>query len=397
MLRAMASRGSPMVFLRPRVARANLHRGGAGIQCVRFPGGPDAEPGFFVVGGARRPERGRIQGTKGHSTRRTVACVSWRAFASHNSARNRRFKSSRPGAGDGETAVGALDGGVISARQAQTNRLHRFYVDELLPSAGGDVFLDGDESKHATKALRLKPGDLLEVCDGKGGVGLGEFVALETGDRGRDANVRVSLSSVSRHEFAGPKWNLVVACGGLKGGRADWLVEKSAEIGAHTLTPLMSERSNSIGGQREAHKNPKKSKNAKNDGDTESGREARWARVAHAASKQCLRAHALEIASPVAFHDLLTMIRESDEVVLLCAAGAPPLRFALEEKNMQDHGGTLLVGPEGDFTDLEIELLVDAGAVPVGLGPLRLRVETAAIAVMACVGMMHPREQPPGC
>ena len=54
-------------------------------------------------------------------------------------------------------------------------------------------------------------------------------------------------------------------------------------------------------------------------------------------------------------------------------------------------------GPEGDFTPEEVETLVAAGARPVGLGPLRLRVETAAVAIMSCVSMTHPRTQPPGC
>ena len=63
----------------------------------------------------------------------------------------------------------------------------------------------------------------------------------------------------------------------------------------------------------------------------------------------------------------------------------------------EDGGGVLIVGPEGDFTPEEVELLVAAGARPVGLGPLRLRVETAAVAIMSCVSMTHPRAQPPGC
>ena len=50
-----------------------------------------------------------------------------------------------------------------------------------------------------------------------------------------------------------------------------------------------------------------------------------------------------------------------------------------------------------DFTSEEVETLVAAGARPVGLGPLRLRVETAAVAIMSCVSMTHPRTQPPGC
>ena len=60
-------------------------------------------------------------------------------------------------------------------------------------------------------------------------------------------------------------------------------------------------------------------------------------------------------------------------------------------------GGVLLVGPEGDFTDEEVEALIRAGAKPVGLGPLRLRVETAAVSLVACVAVMHPGEAPPGC
>ena len=64
---------------------------------------------------------------------------------------------------------GASDTGLEAAREAQAARLHRFYVDEPLPESGGTVYLDRDESRHAVRALRLKPGDALEVCDGRGG------------------------------------------------------------------------------------------------------------------------------------------------------------------------------------------------------------------------------------
>ena len=75
------------------------------------------------------------------------------------------------------------------------------------------------------------------------------------------------------------------------------------------------------------------------------------------------------------------------------------MRRALENAHpeKENAGGLLLVGPEGDFTDDELARLAEAGAVAVGLGPLRLRVETAAIAIMACVGMMHPAREPPSC
>jgi 16S rRNA (uracil1498-N3)-methyltransferase len=109
-------------------------------------------------------------------------------------------------------------------------------------------------------------------------------------------------------------------------------------------------------------------------------------------------------------------------VALLAAAGAPPLREVLRGVGggggggggegeggegggggegagsvRRTGGGVLLVGPEGDFTDEEVEALIRAGAKPVGLGPLRLRVETAAVSLVACVAVMHPGEAPPGC
>jgi 16S rRNA (uracil1498-N3)-methyltransferase len=145
-------------------------------------------------------------------------------------------------------------------------------------------------------------------------------------------------------------------------------------------------------------------------GETKRGREGRWVRVAAAASKQCLRTHALVVESPCAFDALLRRVRDAP-IALLAAAGAPPLRDALRDADGDDGddgetasgpgrgatGGLLIVGPEGDFTEDELGALIDAGATPVGLGPLRLRVETAAVALMACVGMMHPRKPPPGC
>ena len=406
MLRAMASRAAPRLLLRPRGSGASARR----VQCVRFRAGASG----FGGGEANIVDRGRV--SRARYQARGVGLVFPRARGVP-----RDVSSASAASGDGETAVGAADGGVAAAREAQTNRYHRFYVDEPLPPAGGVVLLGRDESKHAMKALRLKPGDFLEVCDGVGGVGVGQLIGTEPSEEGgrkgaRDAAAAaVALDAVATAPFGGPEWHLVVACGGLKGGRADWLVEKSAELGAASLVPLKTERSPTVGPDRGDRKGNKgKGGRARRDagdagdaGDDDddaslSGREGRWSRVASAASKQCLRAHALRIAPPLAFDHLLERVRSAD-VALLAAAGAPPLRRVMEEnaerfgKEKRNAGGLLLVGPEGDFTDDELARLAEAGAVAVGLGPLRLRVETAAIAIMACVGMMHPAREPPSC
>jgi len=406
MLRAMASRAAPSLLLRPRGSGASARR----VQCVRFRAGASG----FGGGEANIVDRGRV--SRARYQARGVGLVFPRARGVP-----RDVSSASAASGDGETAVGAADGGVAAAREAQTNRYHRFYVDEPLPPAGGVVLLGRDESKHAMKALRLKPGDFLEVCDGVGGVGVGQLIGTEPSEEGgrkgaRDAAAAaVALDAVATAPFGGPEWHLVVACGGLKGGRADWLVEKSAELGAASLVPLKTERSPTVGpdrGDRKGNKGKggrgrRDAGDAADDGDDDddaslSGREGRWSRVASAASKQCLRAHALRIEPPLAFDHLLERVRSAD-VALLAAAGAPPLRRVMEEnaerfgKEKRNAGGLLLVGPEGDFTDEELARLAEAGAVAVGLGPLRLRVETAAVAIMACVGMTHPAREPPSC
>lgn len=310
---------------------------------------------------------------------------------------------------EGETAAGASDSGYAAAREAQAARLHRFYVDDPLPSSGGTFHLGREESRHATKALRLKPGDRLEVCDGAGGLVVAELVGME--GSGRDGGVAAvaAVGEVRRVPFAGPKWDVAVACGSLKGGRADWLVEKCSELGASSLVPLLTERSGSVGGSSSSSGDNKRGKNRGkgfNDGDELTGREGRWERVAAAAMKQSLRNHRLVVHPALTTTQLCEMVRRAP-VALLCAAGGPPLREVMSmaesrtgdgvEAGYSEGGGVLIVGPEGDFTPEEVETLVAAGARPVGLGPLRLRVETAAVAIMSCVSMTHPRTQPPGC
>lgn len=262
------------------------------------------------------------------------------------------------------------DEGSTTSERLHAPSLHRFYVDEPF-GAGARVALSREESRHATRALRLKPGDALEVCDGVGGLGLGRL--METTAKGNEAVVEVE-AMIEDELGSGMDWEVVAAFGGLKGGRGDWLVEKAAELGARTLTPLLTERSAAIG---------------KGEG---SGRESRWGRVAHAASKQSLRACGLIVNAPTDVAELCAEIERdgSSRLTLLAAAGAPPIGDVVRAAGADvARSGRILIGPEGDFTDEEIERMVRAGARPVGLGALRLRVETAAISALAAVSALN--------
>lgn len=206
---------------------------------------------------------------------------------------------------------------------------------------------------------------------------------------------------------SGWQWDVACACGSLKGGRSDWLVEKAAELGAAALTPLLTQRSPTVGSSGGEDERPaaaaRSSRRAGrrrgddaggDDGEATdaagSGREGRWARVATAAMKQCLRPHALELRPPCTVEQLCERIRAADAALVGVGPSAPPLHQVaaqLPAAPAQPLHGLLCIGPEGDWTPEELQALLAAGARPVALGDLRLRAETAAVALLAVVRM----------
>lgn len=262
--------------------------------------------------------------------------------------------------------------------------------------------LPAEEARHARVALRLREGDALEVCDGRGAV-------VQAVIAGSDKNGMTARAVAPPVLVPLPlwQWQVAVACGSLKGGRADWLVEKCAELGASALVPLLTERSRIVGGAGGRQGREKLVQKRREDGDeadqsmsaSEGGREARWLRVSTAAMKQCLRAHSMHITAPCTV-DALCADLQGASAVFVGVAGAPPLHQAAAEvaQRLQPAGevdstsrrGVLLIGPEGDFTQQELANLAAAGATPVGLGDLRLRAETAAVTMLAYVRLAFP-------
>jgi len=209
----------------------------------------------------------------------------------------------------------------ISTTICTASSLPRLYFTERpldTLKEGSFIKLSNEESRH-TLSLRLKEGDSIEIADGQGNVATAELTDIT--NRRKSAR----LTSPPRH-IALPhwKWELYVACGSLKGGRGDWLVEKASELGAHMFVPLLTARSFVLGSagmrnkQQMMMKMKKKKtmmdKNSDEDDDGNytdgasipvaeeekgtSGREERWARVSMAAAKQCLRAHTMVVAPP---------------------------------------------------------------------------------------------------
>lgn len=149
--------------------------------------------------------------------------------------------------------------GAPAAGDTPRGGLPRFHVDVLPLSEGATVQVQGPELWHMTRALRLKEGDRVELFDGRGRLLRGAI--RRVGPAGADV---AALEPPRQLAPAGSQWTLCAACGALKGGRADWLVEKCTELGAAAFVPLLTARSPKAG----------------------DGRVDRWERVALAAAKQ---------------------------------------------------------------------------------------------------------------
>jgi 16S rRNA (uracil1498-N3)-methyltransferase len=145
----------------------------------------------------------------------------------------------------------------------------------------------------------------------------------------------------------------------------DLLVEKAVELGCAGLVPVECERCvRRVAGPRLA----------------------RWRRIASEAMKQSRRAHLADVFEPLDFDEAAGMAGDFDLVLL--ASEAPAVRPLKEVARAGPAAVALWVGPEGGFTDPEVEALMSAGAETFSLGAYRLRSETAALAALAAVGVL---------
>ncbi|KAL0422512.1 UNVERIFIED_CONTAM: Ribosomal RNA small subunit methyltransferase E [Sesamum latifolium] len=247
--------------------------------------------------------------------------------------------------------------------------LPRFFSETLPPSKahsspGGVVRVEGDEFWHMTRVLRLGINDRVELFNGKGGLVGGR---IENIDR-----AGVDFIALENPKLVSPKttqWHIFAAFSTLKGGRADWLVEKCTELGASSVTPLLTERSQSIS----------------------ENRVDRLQRVVLAAAKQSQRLHEMILKPPIVVGELLPVVAHS-RLSFVAAAEATPV-FKTLSSLQKEPSGVIIIGPEGDFTEKELNSIMEAGAIAVGLGPLRLRVETATVALLSALMLWSDSHQ----
>jgi len=251
--------------------------------------------------------------------------------------------------------------------------MHRFYVDPR--ESGNDrLELSEREAHHAANVLRLKEGERVVVLDGQGS----EICCnvQKVGKRG------VILQVYQRNKVAPLPYQLTVVQAIPKGKTMETIVQKAAELGAWKVVPIITDRTVT-----------------QLDEDRSESKIEKWTWIAIDAIKQCGSTWLPKIAEPIRPAAYLGM-RDSSELTLIASlqpgAKHPRLHFREFER---EHGRrpksiSVWVGPEGDFTPAEVNTVLSSGALPITLGPLVLRSETAAFYCLSMVNyeMQSPRD-----
>jgi 16S rRNA (uracil1498-N3)-methyltransferase len=234
------------------------------------------------------------------------------------------------------------------------SRTARFHVDELPSEEGARLTLESEEAHHAISVLRLIPGSEVELFDGEGGAG--RFRVLEAGKRG------LSLALVARtDEDRESRCRVTLAFAPPRPKRTLSLIEKATELGVARFVPIETVRTRAALPARALPK---------------------LQRRAVEAAKQCGRNRLPTFGESVGLEALVA--QEKAELNLLPdTVGGRPLREVVRGRDVRSV--LFVIGPEGGFDDAERLVLRGAGFEPVVLGRSILRVETAALAVLACL------------
>ncbi|MEX1192284.1 MAG: 16S rRNA (uracil(1498)-N(3))-methyltransferase [Brumimicrobium sp.] len=206
-----------------------------------------------------------------------------------------------------------------------------------------ELVLPPEESKHACKVLRMKNGDQLSIVNGKGD----ELIAEIIDDHYKKCVVkRVNFIHESPDDY-----EIHIAIAPTKmNDRFEWFLEKATELGIHKITPLLCSNS-----------------------ERKKIKLERYEKIVIAAMKQSKRLYLPEL------NQLTTLDAFIDKYPSGLLAHCYDEEKNKVHNSLNNKNCPILIGPEGDFTNLEVEKLVQSGYVPISLGKTRLRTETAGI------------------
>lgn len=241
--------------------------------------------------------------------------------------------------------------------------MHLFYCQNVEK----DRFLNEEESHHCVKVLRCAIGDAIQVMDGKGNL---FNCAIEIAN-----HRRVAVRIKKKIESAKPKYNLTIAIAPTKNiDRLEWFLEKATEIGISRIIPILCDNS-----ERKIIKNE------------------RLEKVLVSAMKQSMQTYMPVLEELTTVSELLaryasvpnSSVNTSTQKFIAHCHNMP--KVALKTACATDKDVLILIGPEGDFSEKEVEKAILAGFKTISLGQSRLRTETAGIVACHTVNLVNEK------
>ena len=230
--------------------------------------------------------------------------------------------------------------------------MNLFYTPDL---SGDCHVLKDQESKHAVKVLRLKAGDTIYMVNGKGSL----YKGIISGITPHECHVQITEKIT---EYGRRDHYLHIAVAPTKNiDRIEWFVEKATEIGINEITPILCEHS-----------------------ERKTIRTDRIEKIMVSAMKQSGKAYLPTFNSMVSFEELVSNPFHGGKFIAHCyEQEKTPLIKAIT-----DNSNLIIIGPEGDFSEKEINNAITHYFTPVSLGNSKLRTETAALVACHTVSLL---------
>lgn len=234
----------------------------------------------------------------------------------------------------------------------------KFFITDYDLSMNSEAYILGEDARHLKKSLRIRPGDEITVCDGKGK----DFKALVKSLENDAVLVRVT-DELPRNNEPGLKVNLYTAV--TKGDGFEYAIKKCVEAGVHSITPVITDRTVVLIPDSKIEK-----------------KYDRWNKIAEGAAKQSGRSCIPQVSYPVPFKNALESIK--GDLSIICYVEENSLSLKEVFKSSPKAGViNVFIGPEGGFTEDEWKHAVAGGLRSVTLGKRILKAETAGLFTMA--------------
>lgn len=230
----------------------------------------------------------------------------------------------------------------------------RFFIDQ--PCTGSVVEIDGENGRHITFSLRMRPGELITLCDGQGTDYLCEIQSFS----GELVTAHILQTNESLSE---PQTKLHLYQSFPKGDKLESIIQKVTELGAASVTPVISERCIARPDEKSARK-----------------KLLRLQKIALEAAKQSGRGRVPAVCEPLSFAAAIQQAKEQGDILFFYECGGISLAKLLPETGSVI---SVFIGPEGGFSEKEALLAAQNGAKTATLGRRILRTETAPVAALS--------------